>query len=151
MKYFKGLAFTIFILLVFQCASHKQFENTPPTLFEDVYFQAWNSGIKEGGSGINLYIKTRGNTVAFDSVYFRGKATKLSANPKNEFLHIGRFKFNNNNSHNAIGISTIPFKLKADEAVVSYLKNRQVYYYKIENIAERETINYPSAKPIRQK
>jgi hypothetical protein len=150
MKYSKRLAFIIFILQVFQCASHKQFEKTSPTEFEDVYFQIWNSGIKEGGSGINFYIKTSGKTVAFDSVYFRRKGTKLLANPKNPLLYLGRFKSKNSNSITSKGTLNIPFKLKDDEAVVSYLKDQKVYYYKIENIVQRESINYPSASPIKQ-
>jgi hypothetical protein len=151
MKYLKRLIFAIFILQVFQCVSHKPLENTPPTVFEDVYFQTWNAGIEEGGSGINIYIKTSGRTVAFDSVFFRGKGTKLQVNPKNASLYIGRFKFKSNNSNTSQRTSNmITFKLKDDEAVVSYLKNRQVFYYKIENITERESINYPRTKTNRR-
>lgn len=130
------------MLCFFQCANTKQLRKEAPTEFEDAYFQKWNSGIKEGGSGINVFIKTKDTSVILDSVYFRGKRTKLQINANNSTLYVGQFRSKaNDDSNNAL---KIPFKLEDDECVISYFQDESVYYYKIMNIAERESINYPS-------
>ena len=134
---------TLFILLLIiatlsfsQCASTYKLDKVAPTKFKDVYFQKWNAGIQEGGSGINVFIKTEDKSVTPDSVYFRGKGTRLIVYPNNLVLHIGRFT--------ALNTSSIPFNLKEDECIVSYLKNKKVHYYKISNIREHTIVNYPS-------
>ena len=136
---------TLFILLLIiallsfsQCASTYKLDKVAPTKFKDVYFQKWNAGIQEGGSGINVFIKTEDKSVTLDSVYFRGKGTRLIAYPNNLLLHIARFTALNSSS------IPFPFNLKEDECIVSYLKNRKVHYFKISNIREHTTLNYPS-------
>ena len=134
-----SIAVIILMLGFFQCANTYKLDKVAPTKFKDVYFQKWNAGIQEGGSGVNVFIKVEDESVALDSVYFRGKGTKLIVYPNNSILHIGKFTPQNN--------STIPFKLKDDECVLSYSKGKKIHYFKISKIKEREILNYPSSPP----
>ena len=141
----------ILVLCFFQCASTKELEKEPPTEFEDVYYQRWNAGIEEGGSGINVFIKTIDTSVALDSIYFLGKGAQLHVDPKNASLYVGRFKYRPDLSNEATVInSDIPFKLNDDECIISYFEGKKIHYYKISNIEEREPIHYPSTSPNRQ-
>jgi len=107
----------------YQCASTIQFEKEAPTEIEDVYFQKWNSGIKEGSSGINLLIKTNGNSIELDSVYFRYKATKLNVDSRNENTYIGRFTYSDERTN------MFP-KLSDNECVLSYKSGDGILYLK---------------------
>ena len=134
MKAFKFIAQSIlvWILMVcfFQCATTIQLEKNPPIDIEDVYFQKWNAGIKEGGSGINLLVKTKSNSIPLDSVYFRNKIVKLNVESRNENIYIGRFTSN-------VKIIDIPFKLDNDDCVISYNSLDGIGYFKLENFKEK--------------
>ena len=138
----------ILLSSLFQCTSIPKLQREVPSEFEDVYFQKWNSGIEEGGSGITIFIKTKANSVQLDSVYFREGIAKLQISQKDSLLYVGSFK--------SIAIDKpverldIPFKLKDDECVVSYLLDKNTYYYKISSIVEHQTINYPRTSPSKQ-
>lgn len=143
-----------------QCSSAQKLQTKAPTQFGDVYCQTWVAGIKGGGSGINIFIPVMDKTIQLDSVYFRGKATKLEVNSSETPLYIGRFK-TGFNEHKDIIMSSdsneeygnklpekavkIPFDLKDDECVVSYIKDNKTLYYKISNVQQKEPLNYPSA------
>lgn len=135
----------ILIFCLFQCSSTLKLEKKAPIEFSDVYCQSWNTGTKEGGSGVNIFIKIMDTSVVLDNVYFRGKATKLQINPSIPLLYVGRFTSKANRSNNnLINASKTPFKLKDSECVISYLVGKKNHYFKISNITVRETINYPS-------
>lgn len=166
MKILNRISFLVVMLVLTasfsQCSSAQKLQERAPTQFGDVYCQSWTAGVQGGGSGINIFIPTLDNTVVFDSVYFRGKATKLEVKPNNKQLYIGRFITDTNQPKDIILSSdsseeyenqmpkkqqTIPFDLKDDECIVSYIKDEQILYYKITNIEQKEPINYPSAPP----
>lgn len=144
MKLLKLCVPIIFCFSIMRCTSTRQFEKVPPTEFSEVYYQAWNSGIEEGGSGISIYINIKEQSVAFDSIYFRGMVTKLSPSPNNLLLYVGRFKLRHNNSNEVTKGLNKTFKLKDNQAVVSYFKKGKVCYYKIDAMEKRDIINYPS-------
>ena len=143
-----------------QCSTAQKLQKNAPTQFEDIYCQKWTAGVKGGGSGLNLFISAKDKSIQLDSVYFRGKATKLEVKSGDLQLYIGRFKteFNqpkdivissdsNEEYDNQLPQKTevIPFELKDNECVVSYIKDDKTLYYKISNVQQREPLSYPSA------
>ena len=141
MKFLKQISVLALTLSVLNCASSDtKLQSKAPTTFENVYYQKWNAGTQEGGSGINVYLQSKKSSVQLDSIYFRGHKAKLQPDANNSLLYVGRFKSNDNTSN-------LPFKLEDDECVVSYVKANKVRYFKISNLNERKSLNYPSASP----
>ncbi|SDR76336.1 hypothetical protein SAMN04515667_0585 [Formosa sp. Hel1_31_208] len=166
MKLAKRMTSLIFILVLMvsfsQCSTTQKLQNEAPTSFGDVYCQNWTAGVQGGGSGINLFIPIGNTSIRLDSVYFRGKATKLEVKPVNPRLFIGRFKTEINQPKDIILSSDskeeynnklpeqqveIPFELTNNECVVSYKDGNKTLYYKISNVREEQPIFYPSAPP----
>jgi len=170
MRPLKAVIFSIIMLILAvsfsQCSNTKALQKKAPTEFGKSYFQRWNAGIKGGGSGLIIYIPIKDGSIQLDSVYFRCKTTKLEVKPNNKTLYIGYFKtgFNimkqdiimSSNSKEEYGNQLPktkekpPFNLKDNECVVSYKNGNETLYYKIENITEQSTINYPTAPPNKQ-
>ncbi len=148
-----------------QCSSAQKFQESTPFKIGDVYFQKWVAGVEGGGSGVNLFIPTEESSIKLDSVYFRGKATKLESKTEDGLLYIGRFKSKFNKKQDIIlsdepyaeyGNTVpeipkkIPFELMPTECVISYRVNDSMQYFKIENIIEKQMISYPSVPPNMQ-
>ncbi|MFD2916991.1 hypothetical protein [Psychroserpens luteus] len=168
MKSLKQISFSMVMLILMasfsQCSTAQKLQEKAPTQFGDVYFQKWTAGVKGGGSGLNLFVPVKDKSVRLDSAYFRGKAVKFEIREANEgLLYVGRFKTEFNQPKQDMIMSSdpnkeygnqlqkktsaIPFELKDDECVVSYIKDGKILYYKISNVNERESLNYPSAPP----
>ena len=172
MKLTKNSIFSIALLTIMtsfsQCSSSQKLQEKAPLALGDVYFQRWNAGVQGGGSGINLFISTKTknyNHTKLDSVYFRGKAAKLSIIEDKTIVYLGRFTSEFNQPKDIVMSSNpldeynnpllvtkekIPFELKDSECVVSYKVGQTTKYFKIENIIEKEVINYPSAPNNKQ-
>ena len=172
MKLLKNSIFSIVLLTIMtsfsNCSSSQTLQEKAPLALGDVYFQHWNAGIKDGGSGINLFISTKTknyNHTKLDSVYFRGKAAKLNIIEDKTIVYVGRFETKFNQPKDIVMSSNpldeynnpllnqnekIPFTLKDSECVVSYKVGQTTKYFKIENIIEKEAINYPSAPKNKQ-
>ncbi len=148
-----------------QCSSTRTLQEDAPLEIGEVYFQKWIAGIQGGGSGINLFIPTTKSSIKLDSVYFRDKGVKLESRANDEVLYIGRFKSEFNQRKDMIISSEpnaefenpvprikqkIPFKLKDDQCVISYKEGDKTRYFKIESIAEKRLVQYPSAPPNKQ-
>lgn len=147
-----------------QCSSSKNFSEKAPMSFGEVYCQKWVAGVQGGGSGLNIMIPVNEFKVALDSVYFRGKGTKLEKDEQSK-MYIGRFKDAQNNPKDIVMSSDakqeygnklptiskgIPFELKDNECVVSYQTKKATQYFKIENVVEKEFVPYPTAPPNKQ-
>lgn len=147
------------------CSTAQKLQKEAPAEFDEVYFKKWTGGVRGGGSGINLFIPVSNTSIELDSVYFRGRAVKLETKPQNKTLFIGRFETDFNQPKDFILSSDpleeaknelpkkptpIPFELENNECVVSYKKNNETLYYKINGIVEKERQHYPSAPPNRQ-
>ncbi len=167
MKLLKNISFLLLVVLLMssfsQCSSAQKLEKNTSINFGDVYCQKWVAGIREGGSGINLFIPvTKSNkNIQLDSVYFRGKATKLVL-AYDSLHYVGKFKNIEKHSRDIIMSSEpkeeygnqapqlpkkIPFELERSECVVSYKDNKSTKYVKIDNINEKPMVSYPSAPP----
>jgi len=145
-----------------QCSTSQKLQSTAPMQFGDVYCQKWVAGIKGGGGGLNLFIRVTDNSIQLDSVYFRGEISKLEFKSGEFPTFIGRFENDFNQSKGVIISSdrneeynnklpkksvVIPFDLKDNECVVSYMKGDKRWYYKISNIEQKMPLNYPMATP----
>ena len=169
MKKYTTLFLLVLIMASFShCSSAQKLQKEPPVNIIQAYYQSWVAGVEGGGSGINLYIEIDQSitkNIEFDSVYFRGRISKLSANWQNTNLLIGRFNSLSNQKRDIIMSSkpheeygnkppvkrsTMPFDLKKNECVISYSENNKKKYFKIVGIEERRTVYYPSAPPKKQ-
>lgn len=131
-------------------------QNTPFTV-KSSYCQKWVSGIKEGGSGLNIYaiINDISEGVTLKEFYFRGKSVDVKTSK--DLIFKGYYKNDTNKGvvmDNNLLIEAAntppkisPFKLENNEAVLSYDYNNKVYYHKILNIEEKQIIAYPSMAP----
>jgi hypothetical protein len=166
MKFLKHIPFLVAMLILMasfsQCSTAQKLQGEAPTQFGDVYCQKWVAGVSGGGSGFNLFIPVMNESIKLDSVYFRGKISKLEFKTGELPTYIGRFE-NDFNQPKDIIISSdrneeydnklskklvvIPFELKDDECVVSYIKGDKIVYYKISNIEQKRPVNYPMASP----
>ncbi|AXT18542.1 hypothetical protein D7030_07155 [Flavobacteriaceae bacterium AU392] len=139
-----------------QCSSVKELQAQAPVNLGEVYCQDWVAGVEGGGAGTNIFIPTTDTSIKFEKVYFRGKMANLEIK---DGLYIGRFKSNVNqpkeislNQESNIKTSKskeekIPFALEDNQCVVSYKDGNKTKYFKIDNVIQRETEAYPSAKP----
>ncbi|AUC16598.1 hypothetical protein BTO06_16215 [Tenacibaculum sp. SZ-18] len=107
-----------------------------------------------GGTQVKI-IYTSENKIQFDSIYFQGKKVKasnfdsgnqkiVSANiyhsaVKKDIEMNGDAKKEYGNTLTASKI-TIPFKLKEDELVISYIIKNKTKYYKVRPVKKGETI-----------
>ncbi len=145
-----------------QCSSSKSLEKASPMEFGEVYCQEWAGGIQSAGTGINIFIDAGAiskNTVQLDSVYFRGKGTKLEIKDfDGKRTYVGRFNPKKTSSElvlsndpkeeygNKIELQKeAPFKLEDNECVISYLEGEITKYYKLTGVKEKPRVNFPSA------
>ncbi|RAJ17936.1 hypothetical protein [Olleya aquimaris] len=151
MQFFKYLSVTVLSSVLFmQCSSTKQLQKEASFKTDQVYYQSWVAGVKGGGSGINVFIPITSElkTLKLDSLYFRQYKMALQTQPNNPNLYIGRILTKANQQEGFKEETTkIPFDLQPNEAVVSYIENNDIKYYKIENIIEKPAEQYPSAPP----
>ena len=147
------------------CSSAQKLQKDPPVTIKNAYYQNWVAGVKGGGSGINLFIEIDDyskSDIQFDSIFFRGKMSKIETKPDNPNLLIGRFSLSTNQQEDIImsnepfaeygneipkNKSKIPFELNANECVVSYKDKAKTKYFKLEKIKGIQALNYPSAPP----
>lgn len=132
-------------------------DKNSPFIVGDVYYQAWVSGVKEGGSGINIYItfQTFQKGVVVEDIYFRGKITKAQKPSKIQNKYTGYFKtgkprdviMDSDPLKEAQNIPSLPFpfELKDDEVVISYLYNDRMKYARFSDIREEEMLAYPQS------
>ncbi|WP_223550173.1 hypothetical protein [Aestuariivivens sp. NBU2969] len=141
-----------------QCASILKLQDTIAVDIGEVYYQSWVAGVKEGGSGINIYIpiKNKSAEIVLDSVYFKRKGVKLEETNPN--LYIGRFSIATTKPDIVMTNKPFaeygnkapkikqdsPFDLKEDECVLSFTERGKRKYYKITGIIKNKPIFYPS-------
>ena len=141
-----------------QCASTLKLQDTIAVDIGEVYYQSWVAGVKEGGSGINIYIpiKNKSAEIVLDSVYFKRKGVKLEEIKPN--LYIGRFSIVTTKPDIVMTKKPFaeygnkvpkikqnsPFDLKDDECVLSFTEKGKRKYYKIIEVVKTEPIFYPS-------
>ena len=159
--FFKSL-YKISAMLIFMisCASSQKLQEEAPVTITEPYFQKWMAGVKEGGSGLDIYIPVaENNEVVLTDAYFKGKKIPLSFNSE-ENVYEGHYKYPKNTKKGMVMSSDpkeeygnpvpvleakIPFDLKGNECVIAYTKDNKQSYFKLDTLQEKETLAYPSA------
>jgi hypothetical protein len=155
------ILFSCIALNFSNCAGGKDvlFEREPPFEVKGAFFQNWVAGIKGGGSGTNVSILLGSiiEEIAVKEIYYMDQVTKAVQDPQNIDKYTGFFKSEINRDvimdENAVKESMntppskSPFTLSKNEAVISYLHNGEIEYYKISNLEEKPMIAYPGSSP----
>lgn len=143
------------------CSSQKKLvENTP---FEtgEATCQRWSGGRAESGSGILLQIPLESNNLGqmkLQQAYFRGKVTDINMKSnEGSWFAEANFMVNKRGKPDMVMHSDpnkevgnqppkmkdkIPFELKDDECVLSYLDRNKVKYFKLTGIKEKKPLIY---------
>lgn len=159
MKVIKLVSITIIIVNLSLCRSIN-IEKEPPFQLEKSAYNNWVGG-QPGVKGIQLVIALRENsTIAFDSVFFQKRATKIEINIVDEkMLLIGHFNTSNRLNSDLVldinitkeiknsvpEIKKFPFELKDNEAIISYKLDGKTNYFKIKNIEKSTPVFFPRA------
>jgi len=159
LKYiFKLLSLIIIMSSFSQCSSAQKLQVEAPTNFGDIYCKKQVSGIAEGPSSLNIYIEVKESNFELDSVYFRGRVTKLKKHSQKEGTYIGQFSLLSSQKQDIVLSSDpkaeygnripekpmkIPFELLHNECVISYIKNGKTMYYKLTNVEEINSFDVP--------
>ena len=150
------LVICVSALIMIQCASSQKIDNIQPVAVTQAYYQEWVAGIKEGGTGINLYIPLSDaqNDLNLQYAYFKGHKIKLNKKP-NENVYVG--KHQNQTDDDRIMSSDpkkeyankvpytekIPFDLQGDQCVIAYSKEGKEGFFKIEKLTKKQMEGYP--------
>ncbi len=159
MKTMKILSILTIIFSFSQCSSNKFVEN-PPFKVEKAVYNNWSGG-QPGVSGTMVEIHLlNAFEIEFDSLYFQQKETKLEVSKKeNKTILIGHFSTSTREPRNLVldvdttkelkntppNVTKPKFDLKENEAVLSYKKGNEMYYFKVENIKQLTPKFFPSA------
>jgi len=159
MKTMKLLSIIAILFSFTQCGSIK-LEKNPPFKLEKATYHHWLGG-QPGISGTNIEVRLKENSnIDFDSIFFQNKSTKVEINTAvNKILLIGNFNTSKRQSRNLIldyntvkelenrvpGLRKLPFKLKENEAILTYIIDNKIKYFKIKNIEKAKPIFFPRA------
>lgn len=150
MKAMKILSILAIVFSFTQCGSTK-FEQNPPFSIEKAEYYGWVGG-QPGVRGINVKIQLKENSaIAFDSLYFKNRATKVEINSAT--LLVANYNTSKKNASDIIldvdpkkeiknevpKLNKFPFELKNNEAVLSYQLGGKTHYYKINDVKETDT------------
>lgn len=147
--------FSILILGASKCSNSQELVESPPFKTGDVVSEDWVSA--EGEKGTNLFVPiTEGKDIELDSVYFRGNIVKLEKIKRDSYLvFIGKFEDAPQSERDFVMHADpkkevgnipplpkrkLPFELKDNEAIVSFVEDGKEKYFKIENIKESPTV-----------
>ena len=152
----KKTTLILVVLIAFgfsQCGTLKM-EKNPPFKITGATFNNWVGG-RPGVSGIRVHLayQSEGN-IAFEQLYFSDRSTKIVARKiKGKSYLIGQFNTSTREEElflkgdtspkTVTKLPKIPFKLKDNEAVISYKEGAIIKYYHIKNIKKTKTIVYP--------
>jgi len=150
---------SVILFSLSSCAGGKEtgfsFDQEPPFTLGDVYYQDWVAGVREGGSGTNVYITIDSyiDEVVIKDIYFRNKKLKAQNTPQNRDQYIGYLKnqprpdiimdIDPVKESQNIPPESFPFQLEEDEAVLSYLHNEEIKFLKISKMEQKPMIAYP--------
>lgn len=140
--------------------SDKKFEDNPPFDVGFCYSQKWMAGTEQGGSGINLafVIENIKEGVQMDSVYFLSHKVALVTKPMSENRYFGYINLSgkpdmimsgdgSDEYGNPVPVvsETHDYKLTREQAVLQYTYDGKTYVTLINNVAQKEQQNFPSA------
>ncbi len=155
------LVITLIMVNFSSCSSAQKLQEETPFSIGEVSSQKWVAGVQGGGAGINVFIPISEieENIEMKGLYYHGKLVELEK--RKDGLYIGRFKTNINQKVDFIidedskkeygnkvpeieEKAKIPFELKDNEAILSYMHKGRLKYFKIENIITKQIAAYLS-------
>ena len=150
------LVFCVSALIMIQCASSQKIDDIQPVAVKQAYYQEWVAGIKEGGTGINLYIPLTEEQSDWnlEYAYFQGHKIQLNKKP-NENVYVGRHQNEveedlimsgnpkDEYANKVPKTDKIPFDIQGDQCVIAYSKDGKEGYFKIEKLTKKQMEAYP--------
>jgi hypothetical protein len=157
------LIFTLIGIFAVSCNSNKPvFEENPPFIVQEAFYQYWLAGVQEAGRGIHIELQFSeiGHGVEVENIYFRGQKHNLIQDKNNPKTFRVSYTFPQkedvildsdsvkemDNPRPALD-NEIPFQLKPDEAVIAYTKGGKTVHFKL-LLNKREAVAYPSSKRV---
>lgn len=157
MKTMKILSIIAILFGFSQCGTSKLVTN-PPFKITSATYNNWVGGLP-GSSGTRVEIRlTDKENIAFDSLFFQKKATKIEVREANGKTFLtAHFNTSTANKRDLILDSdsrkeinnevpkndNFPFELKENEAIISYKVSGKIKFYKIEKIEATKPNYYP--------
>ncbi|NNE76226.1 MAG: hypothetical protein HKN31_04055 [Pricia sp.] len=142
-------------LMITGCGTKKNLETTAPFRLGEAYAQKWiveDDSAKQGYEVIIPLMSLDTDKAAIQNVYHKGKMASLQIKlTEKGTMAIAEFGEEVTRNDPAItlssekGIEPFPFDLTDTQAVISYLSNKKVRYYKINGIQRNPTVSYPTA------
>lgn len=152
----------ILTMIVNGCANKFKINKQSVLGFDQSYYQRWTSGVKGGGSGINIFLVLKSSVdlkeedVQVEGIYFNEFYTTLKFYAPNKFQGFIKTKNNSTDSfetlkemssNNEFGRTVvekteIPFELKNDEAMISYKEKGIQKYFKI-ILEKKDMMSHP--------
>ncbi|WP_159022055.1 hypothetical protein [Formosa sp. L2A11] len=166
MKFLKiFFLFSVLLSSITNCASQK-IEKEAPVAIKEVYTKSWTSGVKTGGSGINIFVDLQEAlpaNITLDSIYFEAYQLPLKQNNNNPLLFVGR-KVNASNQNisilkaNAVTDQMVlestekqaKFQLEDSACIIRYTDSGDVKYFKYEGLYRKQAPLIPKARPKHQ-
>ena len=154
---FKNRAvFFIIIAFLGSCTTHKmKLEKATFVNISEAYYQKWASGVRGGGTGLNIHISIDDQDInkKLIGLYFKGKYTGLKWNSPN--MYTG-FITTSNRKETNLDVQEIqkhpqlnedkehkaPFVIKDNEALVVALVNKKKKYFIIV-LEKKRSLNFP--------
>jgi len=124
-----------------QCAS-LNLDKNPPFQITSAMYQNWVGGLP-GSNGVIVTISYQSDAdIAFDSIYFLKKVSKLESNEyKGTKTLSGRIYTSVSSDRNDLILHSDPKKeLKNNEAVIRYKAKGIIKYFKVKNIKKGKPI-----------
>jgi hypothetical protein len=144
----------------FSCSSPKEVSTSIPYEIKTVYFQKWIGGQELSGSGTNFHLQfknTLPENIKLTKLYFQGKEGVFIKENETSFIALLPDKTKNDlildgNSINEYGnkapeIVNPKFDLQSNQAVIEFQQGNTIKLYKLNAIAEKELLAYPSTRP----
>ena len=153
MKPLKLLVLICVAISFSQCKTMKLTETAPFKVTGATYHN-WVGG-QPGISGTNLIIGVENDAnITFKKVYFQNRIVDANLTNRNEKKYVQANISTSNRDDSTlvkegsvkkpkIDPEPIPFNLKLNEAVISYMVGKKTYYYKVSRIKKTDTIYYP--------
>ncbi|MFL0065803.1 hypothetical protein [Tenacibaculum maritimum] len=149
----KNIGFILLTISIFQCKSIS-FEKTPPFTIKEASYYNYTGGIRGvSGTWVRINYDSK-KAIEFDSIYYQGRKTKAELqNIANKIFVSGHFNtstVNNKNDlilhknkekefHNQLPKKSCSFKLKENEAIISYFQKGKKKYYKINSLKQEKS------------
>lgn len=150
----KKLIFLSIVFTFFECGNKYVLEKKSKLNFGNSYYNSWSSGVKNGGSGFNIFLNLDDDVdlvkdeIVIKGIYFKNKYATLKNHGNNKYQG-----FIGSKGKILIGDETlrvkkdkkeeeIPFKLEKNEAVISYSEKSIQKYLKL-TLEEKKIKDFP--------